>query len=146
MSDTDDYVFFKTGDKLLRGIPLVCVEVLKNTPVAIKHIDDRLVTAWQNYCAQVQGECTGYWNKYIAKVREIISTEISRLTDMERQSIVRACRDAFFIGSLTGPFDESFFANETALVDVVYELVYHQATIDEDEAVRAVVPRDAWMR
>lgn len=146
MSDTNDAVLFQTGDKLLRGTPLVCVEILKNTPVRIKHIDDRLETAWQNYCAQVQGEYTGYWNKYVAKVREIISTEIGRLTDMERKAIARACRDAFFIGGLTGPFEQEFFANETAFVDVIYELVYYEATIDEDEAVRAVVPMEPWMR
>ena len=146
MSDSADYEFFKSGDKLLRGIPLVCVDILENTPVAVRHIDDRLITAWQNYCAQVQGEYTGYWNKYIAKIREVNSVELSRLTDIERKAIARACRDALFIGGLFGPFEEEFFANESAFIDVIYELVQHEAKIDEDEAVRAVVPRDAWMR
>lgn len=146
MRKVDDEFLFRHGDKLLRGIPLECVEILRNTPVRVCHIDERLTTAWQNFCAQVQGKKTRYWEKYVSRIRQIISGEVHKLSDMQKKALTCACRDALFIGDLTGPFDASFFASETAFVDVIYQMVYHEATIDEDEILRAVVPMEPWTR
>lgn len=146
MEKNEDQALFKRGDKLLRGLPLVCIEVLKATPVRFRHIDDRLATAWQNYCAQVQGHKSDYWDRYVSRIRDIIAEEVGKLNDADRQGLARACKDAFFIGHLTGPFDAAFFTSETAFVDVIYELVYYEATVDEDDAVRAAVPMEPWMR
>jgi hypothetical protein len=146
MSDKADKLLFKRGDALLRRLPLDYVEILKKTPVKFRHIDERLQTAWQNYCAQVQGEKSTYWPVYVSRIRQILGKEMEKLSDSDRQALVRACRDAFFIGHLHGPFDAKFFQAETALVDVIYEMVYAAATEDEDEAVREVVPMEPWMR
>lgn len=146
MMNNEDQYLFRRGDELLRGLPPLCVYILKKTPVRFRHIDDRLKTAWQNYCAQVQGERTDYWETYVRRIRMIIARDVDRLSDRDRQAFMRACRDAFFIGQLAGPFDTAFFASETAFVDVIYQLVYHEATIDEDEVLRQVVPMEPWMR
>lgn len=103
------------------------VHQLSRMPGGLSGDDSGLRTAWQEFCVQVQGEESFFWEEYQETVKQVAHGVVSRLTRLESTAIWLQSDEAIDWMVEHEEGSELPPVSEADVVEVVYSAIWRLA-------------------
>lgn len=82
-----DQLIWRFSERATETVVRKAIRVLRAMPGVLSGADSELLNIWDEYCAQVQGEESTFWDEYEETVRQVVRGQCSGLEVPEREAV-----------------------------------------------------------